>query len=312
MIWLIGSGPMAQNYAKVLNAQKREWLCVGRGEVGVDKIHSEFNVEAYSGGVDAFLLTVPVKPTHAIVATNIEFLANIITTLIKFGVKNILVEKPAAIYSDELDMLCQLCKSEGALLYVAYNRRFYESVDLARKNISDDGGITSLNYEITEWSHEIEKQAYGPGVKECWFLSNTSHVVDLAFFIGGKPNDMSCFHGGKLPWHKRAAIFSGAGVTEFGAVFNYHGNWAAPGRWSLEVLTKTHRYIFRPLEGLKVQQIGSIEIVDVDINYKYDNIYKPGVYLQTLAFLEGETGKLCTIEEHVLNTVFYKKMANYR
>ena len=35
-------------------------------------------------------------------------------------------------------------------------RRFYFSVLLGEKMIFEDGGITSLYFEFTEWSHQIK------------------------------------------------------------------------------------------------------------------------------------------------------------
>ena len=39
--------------------------------------------------------------------------------------------------------------------------------------IAEDNGVTSFNFEFTEWSHEIEKLEKAPGVKENWFLANS-------------------------------------------------------------------------------------------------------------------------------------------
>ena len=38
---------------------------------------------------------------------------------------------------------------------------------------------------------EIEKLNKVPGIKENWFLGNSTHVVDLAFYLGGKPKQIS-------------------------------------------------------------------------------------------------------------------------
>ena len=82
-----------------------------------------------------------------------------------------------------------------------------------------------------------------------------------------------------------ASIFSGAGITDHQALFSYSANWEAPGRWGVEVLTRKHRLIFRPLEKLKIQKIDSFERLCVSIDDKLDIKYKPGIYEQTKAFL---------------------------
>ena len=55
--------------------------------------------------------------------------------------------------------------------------------------------------------------------------------------------DDQCYRlhvSGGEDWHERSYNFSGAGVSDSGALFAYHGNWGAPGRWSVEVLTSAH------------------------------------------------------------------------
>lgn len=312
-MWLIGAGPMALDYAKVLASMQVEFLCITRSEKSADNFSQHFQQRVISGGLDEYIKAFQPadKPEHAIVATNIECLADNVTSLIQLGVKSILVEKPAGIEQEKISLLEQLSRDHNVSLYLGYNRRFYESVTLAKQLIEQDGGARCINYEITEWSHEIDKETYGDGVKENWFLANTSHVVDLAFALTGKPNQLSCYTSGNTSWHSRSAIFSGAGVTENGVLFNYHGNWNAPGRWSLEILTDKRRFIFRPLEQLHVQQIGSVAIERIDFEYQYDDKFKPGLYQQTKAFLEGDEVELCSIFEHIENVKFYCQMANY-
>ena len=68
-----------------------------------------------------------------------------------------------------------------AKVLIAYNRRFYSSVEKAREIITEDGGIQSCIFEFTEWAHKIIALSKANGVKEHWFLGNSSHVIDLVF-----------------------------------------------------------------------------------------------------------------------------------
>jgi hypothetical protein len=65
--------------------------------------------------------------------------------------------------------------------------------------------------------------------------------------VGGTPVELATFTAGAFAWHPAASAFAGAGRTDRDVLFSYHSNWAAPGRWGLEVLTSKHRLIFRPL-----------------------------------------------------------------
>jgi hypothetical protein len=135
-----------------------------------------------------------------------------------------------------------------------------------------------------------------PGVKEAWFFGNSSHVVDLAFFLGGLPATWARFSAGSLPWHPRASRFAGAGVTDRGALFDYTANWESGGRWGLEVMTARRRLIFAPLEELAEQLPASVAITKVDVPAAYPGT-KPGVATMLAEWLDGRS-TMPTIAAH--------------
>ena len=138
-------------------------------------------------------------------------------------------------------------------------------------------------------------------------MANSSHVVDLAFFLGGKPARISSYKSGALKWHPKGSVFSGAGVSSSGALFSYSANWAAPGRWGVEIMTSKHRLIFRPLEKLQIQNIGSVSIEEVPIDYKLEKEFKPGLYSQVRAFISNKKN-IMTIDEQVKSLEYYNKI----
>lgn len=310
-VWLIGSGEMSVEYVKVLQSLGVELTVIGRGEKSAEKFTARTGVEVVTGGLDAYIATSPISPKFAIVSVGVEQLMSTTLSLINFGIKDILTEKPAGLDAKEIAIVRKAARKHHVRLFVAYNRRFYSSVLKAKEIIAEDGGVSSFNFEFTEWSHQIKDLEKAPGVKENWFLANSSHVVDLAFYIGGKPKTISCFHAGWLEWHTRSSVFVGSGVSESGALFCYQANWAAPGRWSVEILTTKHRLVFRPMEKLQVQNIGSVALEPMLIDETLDTQYKPGLYLQVKAFLEGNDGELCSIDEQMKAAAFYKKIAGY-
>lgn len=313
MIWLIGAGLMSCEYAKVLDGMKVQYLVVGRGERSAASFNEETGKVVIAGGLSNFLLSKPEPPDFAVVSVGIEALSAATQELINYRAKSILVEKPAGINKSEILDLKNKSDRAGAAIYVAYNRRFYSSVIEATKIIQQDGGVTSFNFEFTEWSHEIEGLAKDSRVMDNWFLANSSHVVDMAFFLGGTPKEINCYVSGKdkLVWHTASAVFSGAGKTDNNALFSYHANWTAPGRWSVEMLTVKHRLIFSPLETLKIQELSSVKVKPRVVDDYFDRKYKPGLYLQIKAFLEGDNGNLCHLEDHVNMLEVYSKIAGY-
>lgn len=310
-IWLIGVGIMSLDYAKVLKGLNVEYLAIGRGEKSAKDFEEKTGHPVIKGGLETFLYTQPEIPDYAIISVGVEQLKNVTIAAIRYGVERILVEKPAGLNAADIKEVRDAAKEKKAKVFVAYNRRFYASVLKAKEIIAEDGGVTSFNFEFTEWSHTIEPLQKATGVKENWFLGNSSHVVDMAFFMGGKPSKITCYTGGGLSWHPAASIFAGAGIARNGALFSYQANWAAPGRWGVEILTKKHRLIFRPLEKLQIQNIGSVAVEFVPLEDRLDTEYKPGLYKQVELFLKGKTREFCTIDEQFKKMKIYNKMANY-
>jgi predicted dehydrogenase len=312
MIWIIGAGHMAQAYAKVLLHMEVEFQVIGRGEESAKIFSQETGKSVVTGGLTGTLKKAAAPPEFAIICTPVETLAACSSELISAGVKKILVEKPGALSLEELNQLIELSTQNSTKLLIGYNRRFYQSVLAAEKIINQDGGLTGLHFEITEWSHIIEKEVVATEVKQNWVISNTSHVIDLAFYLAGEPTDISTYSSGSLDWHSSSSRFTGAGKTDGNVLFSYCGFWDGPGRWSLEFVTESHRLIFRPMEKLQIQAIGSVAITDLEnIDYYLDEDFKPGVFLQTKAFLNGDLSKFCTLEEQVRAFTIYKKLANY-
>ena len=302
---------MALDYLKVLRSLKCAVTVIGRGEASAHKFSLQGEHPVIRGGLESFLKSGANLPYAAIVAVGVEELASTTLQLLKAGVRKILVEKPGALNRTQIEAVNNEAEAQCAHVVVAYNRRFYASTLTAQKMIQEDGGVLSVNFEFTEWAHKIESLKKAPGVKEGWLIGNSTHVIDLAFYLGGNPVEMQNFTAGTLEWHPNASIFSGAGRTNRGALFSYNANWAAPGRWAVEVMTYQRRLIFRPLETLQAMRRGSATPETVSIDDSLDKKFKPGIYEQTRSFLDGLTEGMCLLPHQVTNWHFYEKIAGY-
>ena len=309
-LWLIGAGMMAQAYAKVLQDLDHNFDVIGRNAASAAKFELATGHSVQQDGLNA-ALAISDAPENAIVAVSVEQLALVAMSLIKAGTRRILLEKPGGLTILEIKALKQIAAKHNADVMIAYNRRFYTSTILARKLIAEDGGATSCIFEFTEWSHVVAPLTKAPGVKEAWFLANSTHVVDLAFHLCGFPKDWHAWHGGSLDWHPSAARYCGSGITEQGVFFSYHADWEAPGRWGLEVLTRKHRFIFRPLEQLQVIQLGSTRMENVELDDRLDIEFKPGLYKQVTAFLNRDDSQFCSIAEQLQHIAIYGEIAGY-
>ena len=77
-------------------------------------------------------------------------------------------------------------------------------------------------------------------------------------------------------------------------------------------LQKNNKYILCPLEELKIINIGSVVIENVDIDDTYDKKHKPGFFLQTQAFINNDTQNLCSLDQQINNFDIYYKIAGYK
>jgi len=310
-VLLVGAGQIAIEYAKVLRALNVPFTVVGRGIPSSKRFFEATSEKPVSGGLERFLGGNTPHFRRAIVAVNIENLVPCTKQLLLAGVKRILIEKPGALTPGELSEVNVLAKTNSADVFISYNRRFFASTIHAKEIISKDGGVTSFTFDFTEWSHIIEKLPTSGDVKKRWFIANSSHVADLAFFLAGVPEKISCNVSGSVAWHPSAAAFSGCGTTTTGALFSYHANWDGPGRWGVEVVTRNHRLIFRPLEQLQIQDQKTITIAAAEIDYSEDLEYKPGFYQQVKEFLSHNTNNLQTLENQIRMIRIYNQIAGY-
>jgi predicted dehydrogenase len=310
-VLLVGAGPMAVDYAKVLLALGKEIVVVGRSATSAATFEEKTGIKALDGGLSVYLATTSDCPDTAVVAVGVEGLAEATLGLLTHGVRRVLIEKPGALTRAEIHAVNELAVEKSAQVLIAYNRRFYASTLRALELIKEHGGVQSMHFEFTEWNHVIAPLTKAPGVKPAWLLGNSTHVIDLAFYLGGNPVEWHGYTAGSLDWHPASAVFAGAGRTSRGVLFSYQANWDAPGRWGLELLTRDVRLIFRPMESLQVMRKGSVAIEQVSIDDEMDKKFKPGLYEQVSRFLAGQSEGFCAVADQVKAWDTYSQIASY-
>lgn len=307
---VVGAGAMAAAYVRVLREMGIGFDVVGRGGTSAKKLRDELGVGVRTGGLENYLSRAP-APISAIVAVPVEQLAANTQLLAHAGTKRILVEKPGALNASELHTLITSISSTQAKVWVAYNRRFFQSVLTAQNMIQEDGGVTSFSFEFSEWVNRVLSSPADPRVKEAWVVANSSHVIDLAFYLGGMPTELASWTCGSLPWHHSGDRFSGAGVSDTGALFSFRSDWLSPGRWRVEVNTRKRRLLLLPLEELQVMVHDSLGFEAVELDDDLDRRFKPGIYRQTRSFVEGTFDGLCSLDDHLLRMRLYEQVAGY-
>lgn len=310
-VWLFGAGPMAQDYQKVLANLECTLSVFGRGQTSAQRFEEETGHKVITDSFESRAASLEL-PDFAILAVGVEGLCDLTCRLVDAGVSKILVEKPAGINRGQIQKIHAKAAEKGARVWVGYNRRFYDSVDKAKELIAKDGGLLSMHFEFTEWSHKIAPLDKPKAIKEIWALGNSSHVMDLAFYLAGFPEQLNCVAGGGLEWHPSGSIYAGSGLTDKGTIFSYHANWESAGRWGVELLTRKRKLFLKPLEELHLQLRGQLAVEKVDLSGNDDSVpLRPGLLKQVQSFLKSDGDSLCSLEEHLKMVDVYYRIANY-
>ncbi len=309
-IWIIGCGNITSEYLKVFEKKKRSVIVIGRGNKSAKKFQKQYKKEVVVGGLKNFLKTNPSLPNYAIVAVDIENLASVVGELIDFGIKKILCEKPVALDIKDLKKLKNKIATMKVKFFIAYNRRFYESIKISKKIIFKDNGLISVNFEFNEMIKKIEKSKHSKKVKSKWVIANSSHLIDLVFSITGTPKKISSFTFGKKSWHPTSSIFYGYGQSKNGVIITYSSNWDSPGRWGIEFMTKNYKIILKPLENVKILKHKG-QIIQLKSEDKNEIDFKPGFYSMIDKFDKDNFDDFCTIDQQIDNLGIYNKIAGY-
>ncbi|WP_035187246.1 Gfo/Idh/MocA family protein [Alteribacter aurantiacus] len=297
-VLLVGAGPMGVAYAKVLKHLNVSFTCICRTEASAKRFYSQTGSPCQTGGLSAYLSKHQGRPSKAIICVPVDQLASVTMELIRNGVKHILVEKPGGMTEVEIAQVAAETKSRQANVYVAYNRRFYPSVRKAMALIEEDEGVLSCHFDFTERSKRVDDLVKNVELKNNWFLANSTHVIDLAFFLCGPPVQMNTNIGGGLPWHPQASVFSGSGKTVNNALFSYHSNWSGPGGWRVEIVTKKRKLLLEPLEELRVLDHDETEYKKHTFENNERESFKPGLQSMVTAFLKNDHTSFITIGTH--------------
>jgi predicted dehydrogenase len=312
-VLVVGAGIIAAEYCKAIIKSGHEPVVVTRGSAKASELRTSFpGITIVEGGIKAYLKDNEALDT-AIVAAPIDYLVDITTLLLNKGSKKLLVEKPLSYRVKEVKLLAVLAKEKSASVHIAYNRRSYSSVIQAREMIIEDGGATSLFFDFTEAIFRVNPQLYSQQTLEHWGLANSTHVIDTAFYLAGKPVKQGCnVTGNAISWHPSGSIFSGHGTTENGGLFAYHANWGAPGRWKVEVQTSQRKILLAPMEELAVQKAGSFAIEKVPAATTDDTDCKPGFLKQVKRLLQNDTSELCSLQEYHDLLPVYQQILSYK
>ena len=297
-VLLLGGGRMGFEYCRALHAMHvRDVLVVTQNGDAAAKIADAFGYEVRRGGYQR------VGGSHAydlaIVATPIITLQNAADHCAAIGCRNVLVEKPGALFSASLADWAATIATSQTRVRIAYNRVLYPSLWRFLDHVRDGCRITSCRYSFAELSRDRPEGEYWPQeIHSRWGVANSLHVISMAHAAIGAPATLSARRAGRLEWHETGAQFVGEGQTDAGVPFTYHADWESAGRWSIEVFTTRGAFLFQPIEELSYRCNGSDAWQPIPVTQPFAGI-KPGVAEQLAVMLLPEleaTFPLVTID----------------
>ena len=262
---VLGFGHMGKQHVNALRALGiRTMRVCSRSAAPLEMLRGKEGIELIAGGFER-LERHPQPDELGIVATPIASLITGAERLVGLGFRRLLIEKPVALRSEEIDRLADLLERNGVDAACAYNRVAYPSFHDVRARAPQEGGITSCTYTCTEmikpdWTQRIPAEELARlGV------ANSLHVMSMAHGLIGLPATWQGHRTGTLPWHPTGSVFVGSGISDRGIPFAYHADWGSAGRWSVEVHTPVSSYRLCPLEHLfrKTSATGEWERIPV-------------------------------------------------
>ncbi len=309
-VLLVGTGRMGRAYAATLKALDAQVIAVGRSADGSHLFEKETGIPTTAGGMTRWTATEQKAPTFAIIAVDVEELSSVTRLVLDAGCTKILVEKPGALTRVELEQLQAFAQEKGASIYIAYNRRFCASALCAQQLIAEDGGVISYTFEFNErigQKQAISDLGISKRTQDAWFIANSTHVVDLAFYLGGAPKVMDSFASAGPLWAPHPTLFAGAGLTQTNIPFSYYANWELPGPWAITIGTAKKNIILQPIEALAIEVGGERTAITLDT--KIDTQFKPGLYEETKRFLSGGD-TLMPLADQIAQFPWFEKMLN--
>ena len=275
---IIGAGKICIHHLDVIVNIKEFnlYAITSRTKYKSQKLRKKYRIKNIYNNVKLLISDQKIDAIFILVSADqiYKILKIIIPTKIPF-----FVEKPICLNHEEYKFLNKLITKYNSLNMVGHNRRFYSNFQKAKDLINKNGKLLGIIIEGHEriWKILNKKTI----LTNKWIYANSIHTIDLLRFFGGELESFAFFKNSlKI---KNGDQFALSFKFRSKAVGVYISNWFSPGGWSIKLFGEGISVVFDNLEnGYWINKNFKKYKINND---KYDNIYKPGFYKQTKAFL---------------------------
>lgn len=282
---IIGGSEISKQYSLGMTKLGiRDITIIAKSGNYISEFCEKEKIKLHKGGFEDHISSIEEKDI-TIIATPIPDTIHATKIAIENNQKNILIEKPGSLYFNELE---SLSKSFPEIdIRVAYNRLVYPNFYKLKELVEEEGGITSCRFTFTERLGTMDFKKDKPEVYQRWGISNSLHVIIMAFELIGMPKEIHSYQYGNLEWHPSGSIFVGNGISDDGIPFSYHADWGSGGRWGVEVNTKENSYQLIPLEDIFVCKKDTGVWNHVDFKSSFPDV-KQGIVEEIVIMLDKE------------------------
>jgi len=289
----IGSGYMAEEYARVINKKfKNDIIIVGatnKSHKRINNFVNKYNIKNHYTQISKMMNDT--NPDLVIICVNELSTFKVLKIVSKYPCVS-LIEKPVGINFEENQKIIKLKKNKAFHSFVALNRRFYSSIINSVKILKKDHSKRIIN--IFDQENIILAKLAGQPVKvlKNWMYANSIHMIDLIYYFGrGKIVKITKIS--KDNYLKEGTVSCKITFSS-GDIVNYFSLWNRPAPWSVEISTKNYFINLKPVEKVSYLKGKIRKWIQLDVS-KNDTEFKPGIYLQlveALKFIKKKKTKL--------------------
>lgn len=298
-VLIIGSGPIGQEYFRIFESLKSHVRLLSRSSK--NKIINISEDKLIKGDIFQQKVELINEFDCFVIAVQPRFSLDILLYLLKNTKSKILIEKPVGLSSSDFKRINH--KEFDERVYVAFNRRWFDSVKNLKRELKDKQVLT-VNIEFTE--HRSRMKGSSEEL-ERWAIANSIHVIDMGLFLFGVP---------KISFLKNENNL-GVQIIESRAeykkiTFYFKAYWGGAGNWNISVLTNKANYVLNPIENLNKQNLESFkkEVIFTTANNNNNN-FKAGFFEQSKNFLENRRRYFADYNYYLKLIKLIEKLMNY-
>jgi predicted dehydrogenase len=294
----IGAGYMAEEHLKVFSVQP-EFEITGiysRSIFKAEQLAEKYTVKCVADSIDNLFKNG--KPELLVICVPELELWDVFLGASSYPWK-MLIEKPVGINVGEAQKFLSKSLENGLEIYVALNRRHYESTRIALEKLKSDSGNRFVHIIDQEDLLAAKLSGQPEKVLNNWMYANSIHVMDLfSIFCRGSADSVQTV---ETKLNASSKVISSTIEFDSGDFGIYNGIWNAPGPWQATITTEKSRYELRPLERITVQEFPSRVTKLID-HSDIDQKFKPGLFeqsIQAIFMLKNQAHTLPSLSDSI-------------